>query len=404
MRTRYITVLFLLSALTACNNYDWDVNHNTTLSPVKLISEDINADIELNYRDSINNLGNIHTLRWEKVEAADFSTVFYKVLFYTSDESHPVHVGNPEKNGIENSLSLNEKELNIIAEKAFIPQNATGKISWKICASTGINEIYSTESRTITISRPDGYAYYPEQISLSGSAFVSGDEETGTSCSMRKIMREITINGKKEKFFDGEFDVYVYLHNGSFSLKEEGITRRFYISENNELQELSKEEFDVKENIPVAEGKIHYMYLNFKNSTARLTSIDAVELWYSGTGDVYGELTRTDVRTPRWSMTKKIDLVNYPATLPDYRYKFRLTETNRKGNTGYVFLGASARTVSNIKPDTEASYFELTEIDDSRSDYCYKFSLDGHNGKTLAFVVDLHPEIEFYRHYITIVE
>jgi hypothetical protein len=384
----YSLTCLLVYLFSACNNYDWDTDHNTTLTPLVFISENLSANIEINYRDSIYNSGDTYTLRWEKVKTGDYSVVFYEVLFYAADESQPVYISKTENNQTENSLTLTDKELNIIAEKAAIPQNATGEIKWKVRASNGVNEALSAESRSISITRPQGYAYYPAEIFVLGSAVETGEEE------------HLTSPMKKQP--EGEYDAYIYLSEGEFYLKEKDVTRRFYITEENELQELFGE--DTRTNTPVAPGKIHHLQLNFKNAAAQLTAIDAVELWYSGIDDTWGELTLENPKIPLWSLTKKIELVNYPAALPDYRYKFRLKETGKQGNTSFRFLGYSAQSAANISASTRPEYFQLYQVDDSRSNYCYKFSRDDHDGKNLLFTVDMQINTEFYRHYITIVE
>jgi hypothetical protein len=399
-----IGLLFVIAwGITACNNYDWDVDHTTTLSPLIITSDDITTDITVNYRDSTSNLGNTYLLSWDSVHAADYSTIFYEVLFYTTDETKPFYIGKTEVLQTENFLKLNDQSLNLIAEKAAIPQNATGKIYWKVHASNGVNDILSTEKRTITVSRPAGYVYYPERVYVTGDATQAGELEDGRYL-LKKVMRDTTIAGNKIKLFEGEYEAFVYLKEGKFTLKEGGLTRYFFISENNELSELFGEDVQNKGNVPIKKDKIHYLRLNFNKSTASLFSVEAIEMWYSGIGDTWGELTQSDSKIPRWNLTRKIELVNYPATSPDYRYKFRLSETDRNGNAVTAFWGASVKTALNISASTEDSYFELKKIDDSRSDFCYKFSREGHDGKTMNIVVDFQSTTEYYRHYLFVNE
>jgi hypothetical protein len=371
--------------LTACYNYDWKEDLNTSLTPVMITAGDIQANMLVNYRDSTTS-GNTYILSWEKASAADYSTVFYKVLFYMVDEASPVHVVIPEKNGVENQLNLSERELNIIAEKAGIAQNATGNIHWKVYASNGINEIYAAESRTIAISRPDGYAYYPEQLYILGSATPYGTVESNVA-----LLRKVTTS---------EYCAYVHLSDGRFYIKEKDRLRRFLINDDNTFRELGEDEAGAT-NVPVTPGMIHFVSLDFKNLTARLASIDRVELWYSGINNVWGELEQLKPGYPVWSLIKDVVLVNYPSLL-DFRYKFRLSETDMKGDSYYHFLGSSVSTMLNISDNTADSYFAVYDRDDSRSSFCYKFALK-HNNATLQIDLDLQSGIDFYRHYITVI-
>lgn len=383
-----LSFMMIITVLSSCYKYDWDISHETALSGFNLSSDDQNLTIAVNYADSTGNFGHKIQLDWTVSTAEDYSKVFYDVLFYnTQDMTTPVYKAASGFGKTENFLLLNEKELNIIAEKAGIPQLGTGDIRWKVMASNGISELMTNEYKTITISRPAGFAYYPEQLIVAGDAVQSGQ-----SAALRRIVQNDN--------YTGEYEAFLYLSEGSFYLTEKGSNRRFHITQDDALQELFGNDRESLVNTPILPGKIHRIKINFRTSDVTVAAIESVGIWYSGINDVLAELQQEDPTIPYWSHTGKLELVNDGA-LPDYRYKFRIAQKNIKGEDTFSFWGYNAASAPNQSETSLPSYFRLYEVDNSQSNYCYKFSRSGQDQFNLKIDVDFRPEAEFFRHYIT---
>ena len=392
MKTKYISIFLVVAAmLSSCDNFEWDFDHETTLSAFEISSTDQSASIVINYADSTENFGNEIKLEWSKSEAADYSTVFYEVLFYNPENLEtPAHRAMTTKGQIENFLVLTEKELNVIAERVGIPQSGTGDIIWKVHASNGIAEKASNNNKKITVSRPDGFAYYPEKMLITGSAVVS---------EKALVMKRIV----QREVYTGEYELFFYLSEGDFYLTEQGTGRRFYITEEGRFTELFGTEKETQKNTILSKNKIHRVKIDMKKSTAIAVVIESVAVWYSGTNDILGEMQQEDASIPYWTLTKQLELVNN-AGFPDYRYKFRIGQKNMKGESSFSFWGYSTTTAPSQGANTPASYFYLYEVDDSRSNFCYKFSQTGHDQSVLNFGVDFRAESDAFEHSITIVE
>ncbi len=388
MKTTYFSVLILLMAvMTSCYDFDWNFDHETTLSKIEIISSEQSVDITVNYTDSTTNLGREIRLEWDASKAADHSKVFYEVLFYNNSQSldSPFYKMITGFGQIENFLILNEKELNIIAEKAGIPQKKSGSIIWKVRASNGINELFSANYQTINISRPDGFAYYPDKMLIEGAAI-------GTDMSL-----ELKKSGQKEA---GEYELFFYLAEGNFYLTEKGSERRFYISQDGKISELFGSDKESLTNTPITTNKIHRLKVNFKKSTATIVAIESVGVWYSGTNSVLGEMQQENEKVPYWSLVKKLELISVGG-FPDYRYKFRIDQKNMKGENSFSFWGYSSLTAPNQGENTQSNYFYLYEVDSSQSNYCFKFSRTDHDQHELKIDADFRPETDYFKHSIT---
>jgi tRNA(Leu) C34 or U34 (ribose-2'-O)-methylase TrmL len=377
--------------LSSCYDYDWKFDHETTLSDFNITSADNTMNMTVNYADSTNNAGRQIQLDWTMSAAGDYSKVFYEVLFYRpQDLSTPVYKIASGLGQTRNYVVLNERDLNVVAEKAGIPQSAGGDVIWKVRASNGVSELITDEYKTISITRPAGFAYYPEKIVVAGTA-VNAEKPI----VLKRIMQGENFTGEYESFF--------YLGEGNFYLTEKGTDRRLYITQEGELKELFGTEKETLVNAPVTNNKIHRIKINLKKSIAITVSIESVGLWYSGINDVMAELQQEDIQIPYWSHTRKLELVSSGA-LSDYRYKFRISQKNMKGENSVSFWGYSSISAPNQSETSLPAYFRLYEVDSSQSNYCYKFSRSGHDQINLKIDVDFRPEADFFRHYITVIK
>lgn len=381
---------------SSCNDYDWDKDNTTTLTAINITSTDENIALEASTIDFAKEDGRSVELKWDRVKAADLSAVYYEVWFYTADEDEPFHKEKTERNQHSNFLTLYEKQLNIIAERAGIAQEKTGTIKWKVFASNGVIRELSEDFKSLTITRPKGFAYVPSELYLMGSGTSAGDDP-----SKAILMKKNLIFDRNTRVFldtiTGGFDAFVSLGEGNVYLMEKVSDTRFrYFSVSNGALSDGKSEIAT-----IEKGKMHRVSVNFRKETAHYAAIEEVGVWYSGTNSLLGVMTQADETRPVWNLEKYFEVVNR-----DYRYKFRLKEKNENGDSSYSFWGPDAKTVNSQGSTTEAWYFYAVEVDNSQSDYCYKFNnLEGlHDKKTLNITFNLSSSLQAYTHSIAVIK
>lgn len=411
MKTKLIYIYGLICTalmFSACNDYDWDVNHNTTLTPLTSVSGADRIVMTTNYRDSLNNNGNVvnsgqtYSLTWDKVTAADYSKVFYEVEMYTSgDLTSPFYVYKTTSNKIDNFANITERDWNIIAERAGIAQSSEGEIQWRIKASNGINTVYS-DYKKLTLSRPAGYAKFPDDLYILGSATVGGDTIQRATI-FRKIQSKIPGTSDPTLYKKtGEYNLITYLKDGEFSIIEKLETgfgyRRFAITSDNKLVEITKGQSDVKSKA-ITGNKMHRIYVDFKNQIARVTEVKSLDLWYGGTDSAIGTLSLEEENTPVWTLSQYIEFSG--STIAKHKYKFRMSEADANGLISYSFWGYEDATGgTNPTAQTAANYYYLYQTDALTSSSCYKF-MTSQDKKTLSFRVDFRTSIDYYTHSVT---
>ena len=374
MKTVWKKPLWLFSmllVLCSCSDFDWDDNHYTTLSDFQITSTDATIVIA----EDKSNINETTEFNWTASKAADYTTVFYKILFSTStDFSDPIYQVETGKLSTMNTTEITNNQLNIIAEKAGIAPKGTGVIYWTVIASNGIVKNLSQDVRTITITRPSGFAYNPEKIQLAGKGLDR-------------------INMKM--LDDGIFEAFIYLQDGDYTFYEKGDKNGRHFGIVNGVLTEGASFATVKDN------KLHHVVINFNDASASITTVNEMALWYSAANDVVAVMTEAADHTAQWS-------VNY-LFVPqnnDFRYKFRITEELPDGSTQQSFYGYSTSNATNQTATTAAKYFYLfKENGMSQSNYCFKFNNRGlHANKNLTIDVDMRPEVENYTHSVTVEE
>lgn len=378
----WLVLIGFLITLSACN--DEKIVHSTTITDFIYYTNDLNIDIKSVAVDKLDSVA--CTLKWGKSKALDYSLVFYEVIFSSNDNfSDSVYSIIPTTLGTDTTVKITYRQLNVIAESLGIKQNSNGNLKWKVRASNGFSELKKAETRTISIIRPAGYAYYPEKLYLLGSATSAGD-------SIKKAIPLKSLG-------NGIYEIFINLSDGKYYFIEKlsGRTRHFAMSGNTLVEENVN-------NSPIEANKTHRLRLNFINQSAKATVINKVSLWYSGTNSILGnDFTQENPLIPTWTMQTKLELVNGTNGLLDYRYKFRTEEKDAEGTVSTVFWGSEKISSAQQTGTTDAAYFYMFEVNSSQSDYCYKFSREGQNGKNLKFKIDLQSASS-YTHSVSVVE
>lgn len=373
-------VLGLVLTLSSCSNFDWDDNSETTLSAFSVEGAPMNVTVTSENKEEL------QKLEWEKSHADNYSMVFYKIQFSsTEDFSQVFYTVETKSIGSENFMELTNDELNQIAEKAGIGQSTTGTIYWKVRASNGINAIESSNSGKIVITRPLGYAYNPSELYLMGTATAAGDDYT------KVIPMKMVATGNES----GIFEIFTSLKEGSLYFVEklaDKTYRRFAVNASSLVEgtEVSTQ--------PLEKDCIHRIRVDFNQASASMTKISKVEVWYDGTKEVLGTMQLKSAAQPIWTVTAA-----FAAVSNNYKYKFRIQETDAEGASTYVYWGYSKDTSLEQSASSPADYFYAYEVDDSSS-YCYRFNKKSHNNQNLTIELNMQPSIKQYTHSVTVSE
>lgn len=358
--------LMLGLAASSCTDFDWDEDHDTTLTEFDVISSDISVDIT----GADSDLDATHLIEWSSSKAADYTQVFYKVLFSpVGDFANPTYTLEPERIGTATSLELTNRTLNIIAEASGIEQKASGTIKWAVQATNGIATRMSESVHTLDVKRPGGFASIPLTVTIKNAV--------GEAVELKPLA-------------EGVFEGYVSLGVDDVQIKESGSTAFYGIDGNKLVKGLGF--------TAVKPGQIHYLKVDFNTAEASIFAVEKMELWYSCANDVVATLSPDPSGVALWSGNYLFNMVDN-----DVSYKFRMTKLSADGQTSETFLGSTAK---NPRPQTGSSapsYFYLVEEEvPSQSDYCFGFNKNTHDGKTLVLTVDLRPQTENYTHSVAV--
>jgi hypothetical protein len=370
-KTIRLAVVMLLAVIagSSCKkeeNRSIDLN----LTPVgTLATPNDNADVKLDPTSAADVL-----FKWEPASTADGGLILYEVAFDKEggDFSKPVFKVVSEGAGVKTQLTLSHKELNKIANSAGIAASSTGKLKWTVIASKATNAMLSSQSRTLMVERPAGFAENPVDLYLTGSA-----TEGGTDLSKAV---------KLKKTEDGIFEVYTSLKAGDYFLTDKNTEggKKYYI-DNGIIKEGAT---------PVTVSgaqKVYKLNFDFTSATSKSVEIQTVGLYMSAYGTEIGTLNYIGngvFEAP--SIAVEFFQFSWGR---DERYKFIVHTA-----AGLEYMGST--NANNDQPAGKpASYFYLVPVSNSQWDNTYKFdpSADKKNVK-----VDVMLQPAAYTHKVTV--
>ena len=301
---------------------------------------------------------------WQKTTADDGGLVLYELAFdkESGDFSNPVFKTVSDGGGVDAQITLTHKQLTKIAASGGINSSSTGKLKWTVFASKASSRKMASQSRTLVLQRPAGFAELPTALYLAGSATEGGDDVTK---SVRLKMTDA-----------GVFEVYTALKAGTyyFTDKQAADGKKYFIDGT-----------VIKEGAgPVTvtgATKVYRMKLDFNVATVlEATEIrslglfmsaynkEITELTYAGNGVFQSPVTAVEFFQFSWGR--------------DERYKFALHTP-----TTVEYMGSTK--VDNVSPVGQAaSYFYLTPVSNDQWNNTFKFnpSADRKNVKvTVSF-------------------
>ena len=356
-----------LGMLSSCTNYDWTNTHDTVLSGFEIITNDVDYDAaDENARDLL--------IEWTPATTNDHTLVFYKVLFSTTADMSDIFYEVEALNfGTQTSINITPKDVNIIAELGGIPQNDKGTLYWTVMANTGVVDMMSNTVHTITVNRPDGFAYSPDHL------FVETPE--GEFLTMKKQET-------------GRFELFTILGNGEYKITERmegGKTRNFSVSNDKLVQGGT-----IKS---VKSGEVTHIVADFNTSKGTLAAVNSVALLYQGQADSPVDLPRVEGKGAMWQGNYHFTRVGNT-----YTYKFVVDETTLEGNQQKAYFGYERTNSTSQTANSPESYFTLYNCADGGTSYCFRFG-NANNfqlDKDLLITVSLNSESEDDRYFHTV--
>ena len=188
-------LIMLCFLASSCTKDKRSINLN--LKPVtNLLGPVDNSFVDLS-------IGSTTKFEWQPTLAEDGSLVLYQVLFDKEDGdfSKPVYTVTSDGNGVQNTLSLTNVQLDHIAALEGANPLSETKLKWTVASSKGWNIVNSTESLTINVKRG---ITLPQTLALSGS----GTEGTTNPLNMTKVS-------------DGVFEIFTKLSAGDLMFTDE---------------------------------------------------------------------------------------------------------------------------------------------------------------------------------------
>jgi hypothetical protein len=356
-------ILYMVASLfiAGCKKNDWGKDIQTTITPVTATAPDNNLSIAL---DPLSNA--VVTFEWQAAKTADYTLVFYKLLFATETGSfaNPVYIGTPASLGAKTTLSLTHRDLNKIASKAGIKALEKGKIKWAVVASNGIVSDTLAQPRYMELQRPAGFAENPVDLFVYGTA-----TEAGTD--INKAIRF-------KKLSDGVFELYTSFTAGTYKLvdKTSG-TPAVFVLDGALIKDAAAEA-----NSPAGTKTVYRINLDFNTATARLTEIQSVGLWFAGYNSITNQLTYD--ANGVWKAADIAIVWSNQSWGKDERYKFRAVEKDMSGNLKNVYWSSVNKDNSRATSSSPASYYFFKSNDTSQWDYTFKFEKEAAKADVLV--------------------
>ncbi|SHK47855.1 SusE domain-containing protein [Xylanibacter ruminicola] len=136
---------------------------------------------------------------WEAAKAEDSGSPLYEVAFYKEGESTPIYKVLSDKNGMMNSATITHKTLNKVAAAAGFKGGASGKVSWSIIASRGLNQAESTVKHQLNITSLEGFDEIPSALYIIGDGAESGSAFSSPEQGVYEIFTKLE-GGKSYQF------------------------------------------------------------------------------------------------------------------------------------------------------------------------------------------------------------
>ena len=318
--------------------------------------------------------------KWNASSTQDL--VLYEVAFYKADGdfSKPIYKVLSDGKGVQTQATITQKILNTVASLAGIESLKTGTLKWAIITSKASNEIISTKSNTIRLTRPAGFAVLPTALYLTGTATEHGD-------NVAKALRF-------KKISDGVFELYTSLQAGTYMMVDNitGTPVTYSIQGNSSI---------IAGGTATVSGdkKVYKISLDLSNAVATVTQVVSVGFFNAPDNKVYFELPY--IGNSQWEIANTTISIPKQSYGLDSRYKYKFTIMDSDGNQSVEYYGSIGRDNPDPSNTSPASYYYMYPVDNSQFDYCFKVN-PTFNTKVGNVNVNYSPDIPNYTNSITL--
>jgi hypothetical protein len=224
-----LLTLVLFVSSTSCSDDDKDSLQPEIVGTGNLVTPSNNAAIAIDAQS-----GPAISFSWSPAQSKDGGLVQYKVLFdkVGGDFSDPIYEAVSNATGTAASLTLTQAYLNVIAESAGIAPLDTGSVIWTVQASSSYLTKRFADSFTMSLTRPEGLATFPEFMYIYGSA------TEGTDLSNAVAFKQLTNKMPTDSFDPGMFESITYLKPGEYHIansNDAATASMFHLNAENEI-------------------------------------------------------------------------------------------------------------------------------------------------------------------------
>ena len=201
-----LTLMVLSMTLISCDNDDYTLDPEIALTgSLESPSNSETIEIDLENGDNI-------IFSWTPAQANDGGTILYTIKFDRpgGDFSDPIYTSPSDNGGGATTFTMSTSRLNIIAAEAGIQQLETGDVAWTVEASSSYFRENFTEPSTLSLTRPEGLAIFPEYMYVYGSATEASDIPSAVA------FKQISNQLPNDNFQPGVFESVTHLSPGEF--------------------------------------------------------------------------------------------------------------------------------------------------------------------------------------------
>jgi len=202
----FLTLMVLSMTLISCDNDDYTLDPEIALTgSLESPSSSETIAIDLENGDNI-------IFSWTPAQANDGGTILYTIKFDRpgGDFSDPLYTSPSDNGGGATTFTMSTSRLNIIAAEAGIQQLETGDVAWTVEASSSYFRENFAEPSTLSLTRPEGLAIFPEYMYVYGSATEASDIPSAVA------FKQISNQLPNDNFQPGVFESVTHLSPGEF--------------------------------------------------------------------------------------------------------------------------------------------------------------------------------------------
>jgi len=202
----FMMLIFLSVSFISCDSEEYELDPEI-VEMGNLETPSNNESISINTENGSNII-----FSWSPSKSADGGAISYTIKFDEEggDFSDPLYTSVSDNGGGATKFTMSPSRLNVIAAQAGIPQLETGNIIWTVEATSSYFVESFPVSSTVSLTRPEGLAIFPEFMYIYGSA------TEASSINNAVAFKEISNQLPSDNIEPGVFESITKLTPGEF--------------------------------------------------------------------------------------------------------------------------------------------------------------------------------------------